>query len=461
MVFYTLLFAYLYLNTSAAVEFAIGRHIYTKVTRSLQDSQANQGINIPTYNDTIDLSNNHNTVVSTEQIQHGQYIESSTDKNPAYHTGSAYNQPVTLNTPAQSYQQLFSPIQIHNTNPQDDINNLIKNLQLQNPDAHIIVVGGDSAKLEDNIPGVTIVGNNVNASNVMDLGIQTQGTIESQIAHDDPDSITNFDDYELQHLKYSNLYQKDGPITFEDIDTVEEVVEIVNGAYEAYYALLPRNTPEKKSALDRAADVLELYAKVRSFVNMVRNDRQKIVSDIKFLDFKINNLTTSQEDMLKFYGLNMHFEKAKVTADTYRGKDAQIDELFTRIFNMTPKFESNIKKMVTSISSLLRLAEIFKTQVEQLGQESDGNQVLKLIAKLDSVILIIESLITMEKDVKAAIQALKTSFNELKSYRSDIKYCVDEVNKLADYHRLVSLSTKKDALVSSCFMVFLTFIVVF
>ena len=324
-----------------------------------------------------------------------------------------------------------------------DLNALIEGLKAENPTAKIIVVNSQPDK------------NVSKRAQNMEEGERTE-------SDKDPESIDNFDDYELQHIKNSNLYQKDEPITISDIDTLEELLEIISGVYDAYYAVLPNRAPEERSALEKTSDVLNLYAKIRSFVAMVKNDRKQVLEDLKLLEKRIKSLEISEEDMLKFYGLDIHYDQATKKSKKFEGKDMQFREFFDEIFNTTPRFETTVKEIVSKFSLLIKASNSFRKEVEKLKVQSEDDNLLQLLSKLDSVMNLIYTLLRLKSDIVEAIKTLRTAFKDIKAYREEISHAISEINKLAEYHRLIALGKeKKGSAISSIYVVISLSIVTF
>lgn len=426
MIFYTLLLATLCIQASGFIVVKEPNWNLLKVTRSLQDQNVAQKI-VSTTNQTstanISLTNGS---ISAQSQQNTHQINGTATVSAIVNPSST----ITNIEPAQSLAN----------NQADNFSALIEKMKTQHPEAEIIIVN-NSPDVDPSHQITTI------RPTALPYGTALKTAVnDTELVSDlDPEHVNDFADYQLQHLKYSNLYQSNGPITVDDIDTLNQIVELVNGVFEAYYAVLPKKSDAKQSALDRAADILELYAKIRSFVIMVKNDRQKIFNDMILLESKVNSLKTSQDDMLRFYGLNTQYDKAKAASVNFKGQDLQFELMFNQIFNTAPKFEASVRDLISSVATLIETAKTFKTQVQKLSNNTSNNQILKMLSKLDAVMLIVGELIAMEDSIKKTINTLKTSFMNLKNFRKNISDSISEINKLSEYHRLISISkAKKD-----------------
>ena len=67
-----------------------------------------------------------------------------------------------------------------------------------------------------------------------------------------------------------------------------------------------------------------------------------MIEDIIFLQDKCHKIKTSEDDMLKFYGLSTRYYQMKMDSANYEFKDAKFTYYFANIHNINIDFNGDV-----------------------------------------------------------------------------------------------------------------------
>ena len=234
-------------------------------------------------------------------------------------------------------------------------------------------------------------------------------------------------------------------ISFEDIDTLTGLLSDLNGVFITIFNLLPskkeaesetEEEPVQKDNFERAYDVLKFYSRVRGFVHTLVFNRHLIVQDIQFLKDKVENLNSTQEDMLRFYGIEVEYARMKVRASKFTN-DMKIKKSLSNIRGIAYNFAQDVKIALKALFTLEKAIVFFDNDVRSLSHSINTRNPLEAIKTVDNVLLFITRLFEVKIDLFHSIVGMKDSLMNLKKYRADITKEIRNCDKLANYYELI------------------------
>ena len=239
-------------------------------------------------------------------------------------------------------------------------------------------------------------------------------------------------------------------ISFADIDTLTGLLSDLNGVFNTIFNLLPSkkeaesekdedDVAEDKNAFEKAYDILKFYSRVRGFVHTLVYNRHLIVQDIQFLKDKVESLNSSQEDMLRFYGIEIEYARMKVRATKYT-TDMKIKKSLTNIHGISYNFSQDVKIALKALFTLEKSIVFFDTDVRSLAHSINTNNPYEAIKTVDNVIHFIARLFEVKVDLFESIVEMKEALENLKKYREQVTKEIRNCDKLANYYDLVGMN---------------------
>jgi hypothetical protein len=238
-------------------------------------------------------------------------------------------------------------------------------------------------------------------------------------------------------------------ISFADIDTLTGLLSDLNGVFTTIFNLLPSKKEaesekdedyevEHKNNFEKAYDILKFYSRVRGFVHTLVYNRHLIVQDIQFLKDKVQSLNSSQEDMLRFYGIEIEYARMKVRSSKYT-TDMKIKKSLSNIHGISYNFSQDVKIALKALFTLEKSIVFFDTDVRSLANSINTTNPYEAIKTVDNVILFITRLFEVKVDLFESIVEMKDALVNLKKYREAVTKEIRNCDKLANYYDLVGM----------------------
>lgn len=221
-----------------------------------------------------------------------------------------------------------------------------------------------------------------------------------------------------------------------DVDSMLTMLDRIRSIYDSYYEALPSDEAEKKSVEEKNLDVIRFYAKIREFIKTVIMNKHNLLSDLVFIHDKVTQLRSTEEDMLKFYGLSKQFFDIKIQSSKYQELDKKFDLYFKQINGYTLSFDDQIKKINASAADLFKLNDFFSYEIDQLEHSNTTNKIVGVLDKFDKVLNLIVKLIELKIDIENSIEVIKSSLMEIKHLRIKIEEELLNVQKLTEFYAL-------------------------
>jgi hypothetical protein len=234
-------------------------------------------------------------------------------------------------------------------------------------------------------------------------------------------------------------------ISFEDVDTLTGLLSDMNGVFTTIFNLLPSKKEaeaekdddySQKSNFDKAYDILKFYSRVRGFVHTLVYNRHLIVQDIQFLKDKVENLNSTQEDMLRFYGIEVEYARMVLVSNKYNN-DIKIKKNLSNIRGVTYNFSQDVKLALKSLFTLEKAIIFFDNDVRTLSHNINTSNPYEALKTIDHVILMITRLFEVKLDLFESLVEMKTSLLNLKRYRGTLTTEIRNCEKLASYYDLI------------------------
>ena len=246
-----------------------------------------------------------------------------------------------------------------------------------------------------------------------------------------------------------NGTRKSGPgvITFDDISGIINIANSIGAIYDNYYKIFPNKDEvmvQKNSTgiFDSTLAILSFYGKVKKFVNAVIKNSDQIKSNLKMIKTSVNQLSTSEMDMLKFLGLDNRFSQTKIRTAPYEDFDPKFHSYYMDMVDMTMDFEINVKSVLRTIANLDTYSNLFEESVKELmsiGINKYNNDFLNIVDKIDTVLMFLGSILALKDQLTMSIDTFKKSTAGLSSDRKRLSDSLDRMNNLADYYNTKSL----------------------
>ena len=253
----------------------------------------------------------------------------------------------------------------------------------------------------------------------------------------------------LVRYNYNNngiLEEKNDVVTFQEIDTLVDLLNSINGIYQQYFLIMPKenelvdikaNSAEnEKSTIDKTLEVLNFYKKMRTFVKTIVFNRKQLLDDIHFLQSRTDKLKATEDDMLEFYDLEHQYFRAKMGSALYEEKDPKFSTYFMSIHDLTLSFETDLKKVVKEVYNLSKFNNFFQAVITELGTSSQTVNILSILVTIDKVLMLLLRLYEFKSEIKLTIKTTQEALTNLKYYRMQIETVLNQVNKLTEYYRI-------------------------
>jgi hypothetical protein len=256
------------------------------------------------------------------------------------------------------------------------------------------------------------------------------------------EDFTKYPNIQYDFQNSGRFEQKPDFVNFSEIDSLIELLNSISGIFTGYFELMPKEeeveTVEKgneKDMLEKTADVLKFYKKIRDFVDIIINNRKQLLEDIKYLQSRVDKLKASEEDMLIFYGLEHQYYKTKMGAALYEKDDPKFANYFISIHNITMDFETDLKKLISECYNLWRFNDFFQTVVDEIMSTSQTTNVMIILEKVDKILMLLLRIYEFKEEITLTINNSKEALSKVKKYRFDIEKILFEVDKLVQYYK--------------------------
>ena len=247
--------------------------------------------------------------------------------------------------------------------------------------------------------------------------------------------------------------EKNDIVTFQEIDTLVDLLNSINGIFQQYFLIMPKenelvavkaDNDDEKTALDKTLEVLNFYKKMRNFVNTIIYNRQQLINDIHFLQSRTDKLKATEDDMLEFYDLEHQYFRAKMGAALYEKKDPKFSAYFMNIHELTLGFETDLRKIIKEVYNLSKFNDFFQSVIDELGNTSQTVNILIVLDTIDKILMLLLRLYEFKSEIKLTIQTTQISLTNLKLYRRKIEIILDNVNKLTEFYKIDLAKIKDD-----------------
>ena len=233
-----------------------------------------------------------------------------------------------------------------------------------------------------------------------------------------------------------------GAVTVEELDFYEKMIDHVGGLFESYYNMMPSEEQSDKEQLHKTVDILRFIGQLNALINTVTEHKDEITGDLQYLDNKLKRLSTSPEDMLKFFRKNHEYNRIKRLTNRWLEKDLKFMERFNEIAETAKQFKTEINKIATSCYDLYRLAQFFIEEIMELKNVEEVNTVGEGLKNLDRVIMLVVRLMNMRTSIRASIGTIKESFGNLKDMSAEISKSLKSTENLAVYYEVEERTNK-------------------
>ena len=251
-------------------------------------------------------------------------------------------------------------------------------------------------------------------------------------------------------------YTADYSITFSDVKSLIAILNSIGSIYNYYYQILPNseNPSSSNSKWEKAEDMVMLYASIRSFATTVINDREKLAANIEYLNGKISLLKASEDDMLKFFGINQRYYRVRVAASNFDLLDRNFSTLYASIQACSIQFETDVKLIMAAFYDFYMLYKFFEVEIDALLNNSHQNQVINVLTKVDSAIMLLARILEVKNDITLSIDNTKKGFKDLANVRNTLVTKIAALEALVEQKKLNELTKLKSSVskIATCLL---------
>ena len=316
------------------------------------------------------------------------------------------------------------------------VSNLTKDSSAQNP---VSMEQQIQEALQKAGPTPTIV--IVNQTPTESIVVPDNDPIIEKYLGDDNFVVTPYNPYEGVAQQDPN---NKNSTTFMEIDALITLVGGIGQIVDEIYTLIPdqdesaqrlKNT-DSASVLNQAANWLKFYAKVRTFVQKVVERRDELIQNLLFLKNNVMQFRVSQQDMLRFYGLDERYYNVRLQCKPYEEKDIKFQAYWLKIMEFTDDYEESINGVLTEVRKLENAVMQLLNQISLLDETHYESTALTIIAKFDQTIMILAQFIELKETIEESVANLKTDFINIKAFRGQISASIDAASQLGEFYRI-------------------------
>lgn len=249
----------------------------------------------------------------------------------------------------------------------------------------------------------------------------------------------------LQRTQMRTLNQviRVSPIVYDDIDTLRNILNAIENIYKYYYQILPDQTNStkpinpKEFEHDQTLTVMSFYSRIRSFVHTVVYNREKLFRDLNYFKAKTDTLSSTEQEMLRFYGYQFKYYQLKSDSNAYLSTDGDlINQQFEIIKKINTEFDIDVKNILAGAFDLSRLNEYFQTEINALAAVGYQDRLVNALDKFDKVVMFVVRLVEIKMDIQKSMAETERSLLNCKTYRMDIEKAMMTVQKVIDTRKL-------------------------
>lgn len=236
---------------------------------------------------------------------------------------------------------------------------------------------------------------------------------------------------------------KDSILTVNDIPGIVVLVEGIGILYDSYYKNFPDLEKARKAInfnnlLESAGTILSFYKDVRTFVILVVEKKDLIISSLKLLENKAINFKSGEEDMLIFYNLMGKYESIKLKSMPFEDDDPRFAYHQRVIKQITESFQINAQVLFQMISEMLNYANVFLEVIEslsQLGFSKSNFELISIASAVDKVLFSLSTLADIKLELTQTIPSTKEALKNMEIFRETISEALNNISNLADEHK--------------------------
>lgn len=249
----------------------------------------------------------------------------------------------------------------------------------------------------------------------------------------------------LQTTQMQTLNQgiRVSPIVYDDIDTLRNILNAIENIYKYYYQILPNQTNStnpsnpNESEHEHTLTVMSFYSRIRSFVHTVVYNREKLFRDLNYFKAKTDTLSSTEQEMLRFYGYQFKYYQLKSDSNAYMTTDGDlINQQFDIGKKINAEFDIDVKNILAGAFDLARLNEYFQTEINALAAVGYQDRLVNALDKFDKVVMFVVRLVEIKMDIQKSMAETERSLLNCKTYRMDIEKAMMTVQKVIDTRKL-------------------------
>lgn len=238
-------------------------------------------------------------------------------------------------------------------------------------------------------------------------------------------------------------------ITINDLRIFEEIIDHIEEVFEAFYNLMPVGGDSKEDGMDKAIDILKFLSKLTALVSSVVENKDQLQSDLHFLEDKLSQLSTNLKDMLRFFKLNLDYDKIVRLVKPFLARDVKFEVYLKQINENAEAFNVEIKKLVSSAYDISKIAKFFIDEALKLKESGKVRTVVDGLKKLDEAIMILVKLMNMRTNIKTSINIIKDSMKGVRNLKDKIQKALKSAENLAVYYQLEDRQNQSKILATS------------
>lgn len=224
------------------------------------------------------------------------------------------------------------------------------------------------------------------------------------------------------------------PVTAKEIDAVYKLLDGIQAVYESITTSMPSASKDKKTIAQQAADILQFYDKVIAYVNEVSGQKDKLKSELEFLDSKMQSFKTTEADALQFYDLTKDYASLRDKTKIYLASDPNFPLVFNQISDAAFKYAETVRKLEDASQQLNRLNEFFMIEIDALGKSASPQSQLNGLEKYDQVLMSIVRLTEYKMEIDGSVRAMKDDLVSIKDYGVQMEGAIVRGEKLVQGH---------------------------
>jgi hypothetical protein len=232
-------------------------------------------------------------------------------------------------------------------------------------------------------------------------------------------------------------------MTLDDISGLVDITRSIGELYDGYYKIFPDQKEvvgdSNTSILDKTAQILSFYGKVRNFVVAIIDEFGTIQKDVAVIRARVNTLQTSQMDMFRFLGLDKRYAQVKLRTAAYEGFDPKFGAYYMDMIDVTVNFQVNVQTVLRTVADLESYTMMFLSAVQELsniGINKYNNQFLNIVDKVDTVLMFLATLVQLKVELEAGVQNTIVALKTLGTQRKSLSTTLVNLENLAQFYEL-------------------------